>query len=58
VVLFAGWLWGGRGAEEVAPPGPRAKGCGSKAAKRVTSRLLIGLALFFAAALLGTMGAR
>jgi hypothetical protein len=31
VVLFAGWLWGGRGAEKVAPSGPRAKGPGSKA---------------------------
>ena len=58
VVLFAGWLWGGRGAEKVAPSGPRAKGPGSKAAKHVMWRLLIGLALFLAAALLGTMGAR
>jgi len=42
----------------VAPSGPRAKGPGSKAAKHVMWRLLIGLALFLAAALLGTMGAR
>ncbi|MGO9663211.1 MAG: hypothetical protein ACLP66_07890 [Polyangia bacterium] len=58
VVLFAGWLWGGRGVEEAAPPGPRAKGPGPSAAKRVMWRLLIGVALFLAAALLGTMGAR
>jgi hypothetical protein len=57
VVLFAGWLWGGRGAEKVAPSGPLAKGSGSTAAKHVMWRLLIGLALFLAAALLGTMGA-
>ena len=54
VVLFAGWFWGGRGAEKVAPSGSRAKG----SAKHVMWRLLIGLALFLAAALLGTMGAR
>ena len=58
VVLFAGWLWRGRGAGKVAPPGSHAKDPGSKAAKRVMWRLLIGLALFLAAALLGTMGAR
>ena len=58
VILFAGWLWGGRGAEKVAPSGPRAKGSGSTIAKHVMWRLLIGLALFLAAALLGTMGAR
>ena len=58
VVLFGGWLWGGRGAGKVAPPGSHAKGPGPKAAKRVMWRLLIGLALFLAAALLGTMGAR
>jgi hypothetical protein len=59
VVLFAGWRWGGRGAETCAPPGPRAKGFGSKAARHVMWRLLIGLVLFFAAALLGAgMGAR
>ena len=58
VVLFAGWLWGGRGAEKVAAPGPRARGFGSKAARHVVWRLLIGLVLFLAAALLGTMGAR
>ena len=59
VVLFAAWLWGGRGAEEVAPPGPRGKGPGPSAAKHVMWRLLIGLALFVAAALLGAgMGAR
>jgi hypothetical protein len=58
VVLFAGWLWGERGAEKVAPSGSRAKGSGSTAAKHVMWRLLIGLALFLAAALLGTMGAQ
>ena len=58
VVLFAGWLWRGRGAGKVAPPGSHAKGPGSKAAKRVMWRLLIGLALFLAAALLGAMGSR
>jgi hypothetical protein len=58
VVLFAGWLWGGRGAEKVAPSGPRAKGSDSTIAKHVMWRLLIGLALFLVAALLGTMGAR
>ena len=51
VVLFAGWLWGGHGAEKVAPPGLLAKGSVPKAAKRVMWRLLIGLALFLAAAL-------
>ena len=55
VVLFAGWLWGGRAAEGGALR-PHAKGPGSKAAKHVMWRLLIGLALFLAAALLGTTG--
>jgi hypothetical protein len=58
VVLFAGWFWGGRGAEKVAASGSSAKGSGSTAAKHVMWRLLIGLAIFLAAALLGTMGAR
>ena len=58
VVLFGGWLWGGRGAGRWRPPAPMPRVSGPKAAKRVMWRLLIGLALFLAAALLGMMGAR
>ena len=58
VVLFAGWLWGDAAPGRWRPLASHAKDPGSKAAKRVMWRLLIGLALFLAAALLGTMGAR
>jgi len=58
-VFFAGWLWRGRGAGKVSSPGSSTKGRpGPTAARHVMWRLLIGLAMFLAAALLGAMGAR